>query len=142
MLPNKSPVRFVLLAVGCALLAGCSENNVVPVSGTLTFRGKPVTNAIIHFVPEKGRPSMGETDAQGKFTLTYDPQKKGAERGKHKVFVMRNSLADQSRPGVIPGMPIAVSAEEKEFFEKYDSSNSTVEVIIDKKTEDLKLTWD
>ena len=72
----------------CVLARRVRRNSgVVPVSGTLTYKGKPVTNAFINFVPESGRPSMGETDQSGRFTLTYDPQTKGAQVGKHRVFV-------------------------------------------------------
>jgi len=74
----RHPRRFFLLS-SCLLLAGCGGSGIVTVSGTLTYKGKPVTNAFINFVPaDGGRPSMGETDASGKFTLTYDPQTKGA----------------------------------------------------------------
>lgn len=129
------------LAVGF-LLAGCGSSGVVPVSGTLTYKSKPVTNAIIHFVPEKGRPSMGETDQNGRFTLVYDPQTKGAQVGKHRVFVMYNAAADASLPGTIPGEPPKLSPEMKEFFSKYSGEKSKAEVVIEKATDDLKLEWD
>jgi hypothetical protein len=126
----------------CFLLAGCGGSNVVSVSGTLTYKGKPVTNAYINFVPENGRPSMGETDQNGRFTLVYDPQTKGAQLGKHRVFVTHNPLADATQPDAIPGEPVKMSAELKEFFSKYSGEKSKVEVVIDKSTSDLKLDWD
>ena len=134
--------RYLALSVVGIAVVGCGESNVVPVSGTLTYKGQPVTNAIIHFVPEKGRPSIGETDPQGNFVLTYDPQIKGAERGKHRVFVQHNAIADQSKPGTIPGMPVALPADLKGFFNKYGGTNSKVEVVIDKAVRDLRLDWD
>jgi hypothetical protein len=85
---------------------------------------------------------MGETDAQGRFTLTYDPQTKGAQRGKHKVWVQRNALADQSDAGAVPGMPVALPADMKELFDKYSAENSKFEITIDKETKDLKLALD
>jgi len=115
---------------------------VVPVSGTLTYKGKPVTNAFVNFVPENGRPSMGETDQNGKFTLAYDPQTKGAERGKHRVFVQYNAVADAGRPGAVPGESPRLSNEMREFFTKYGGDNSKVQVVIDKSVSDLKLDWD
>jgi len=124
------------------LVSGCSGSNVVTVSGTLTYKGKPVTNAYVHFIPENGRPSMGETDQNGKFTLTYDPQTKGAQLGKHRVWVQYNSLADINQPGAVPGETPRMSKEWKEFFDKYGGDNSTVQVVIDKSISDLKLEWD
>ena len=115
----------------CVVVAGCGGSNVVPVSGTLTYKGKPVTNAFINFVPETGRPSMGETDQNGRFTLTYDPQTKGAQRGKHRVFVQHNAAADATRPGAVPGEPARLSPEMREFFDKYSGEKSKVEVVIE-----------
>jgi hypothetical protein len=136
------PLVVSAVAVACGLLTGCGGSNVVAVSGTLTYKGKPVTNAIIHFVPDTGRPSMGETGADGRFTLTYDPQTKGAELGKHRVFVMHNGAADANLPGAVPGVAPKMSSEMGEFFKKYSGEKSTVTVTIDKSTGDLKLDWD
>jgi hypothetical protein len=139
----RSSVRGLAFAsAACLLLAGCGGSNVVPVSGTLTYKGKPVTNAIVHFVPESGRPSMGETDRDGRFTLTYDPQTKGAQIGKHRVFVMHNAVADAGQPGTVPGQTPRLSGEMRELFDKYGGDKSKVEVVIDKATSDLKLEWD
>lgn len=131
-----------LTVLVCVLAAGCGGSNVVPVSGTLTYKGQPVPNAFIHFMPENGRPSLGETDQNGKFTLTYDPQNKGAERGKHRVFVQYNAVAAATQPGAVPGEAPRLSSEWREFFTKYGGDNSKVEVVIEKGTSDLKLEWD
>ena len=142
MISFKSGILTPALGFVCLLVAGCGESDIVPVSGTLTYKGKPVTNAHIHFVPDKGRPSFGTTDGQGKFTLTYDPQIKGAQRGKHRVFVEYNSIADQTRPGAIPGETVALPPDLRAFFDKYGGTNSKAEVTIEKATSDLKLEWD
>jgi hypothetical protein len=134
--------RSALMVLVCALAAGCEGSNVVGVSGTLTYKGKAVPNAFVNFVPANGRPSMGETDQNGRFTLVYDPQTKGAERGKHRVFVQHNPAADANQPGALPGQTPKLSNEWKEFFTKYSGDNSKVEVVIDKSTSDLKLAWD
>lgn len=132
-----------LASILCLTLAGCGNSGVVSVSGTLTYKGKPVTNAFVNFVPESGdRPSMGETDENGRFTLTYDPQTKGAQVGKHRVFVQHNTVADAGKPGSVPGMAPKMSSDMAEFFSKYSGDKSKVEVTIDKAVSDLKLTWD
>lgn len=138
------PRKFILFAFGflCLAFVGCGGTNVVPVSGTLTYKGKPVTNAFINFVPEKGRPSMGETDQQGNFVMTYDPQTKGVEVGKHRVFVQHNVVADQSRPGSIPGMPAVLPSDQRSLFEKYGGTKSKIEITVDRAIPDLKLDWD
>ena len=69
-------------------LAGCGKSDgIVPVKGVLTFKGKPVTNAWIDFMPEGGRMSSGQTDDQGHFKLAYDANKPGAMIGKHKLVL-------------------------------------------------------
>jgi hypothetical protein len=140
----RSSARASAFAVFvCGLLAGCGGSGVVPVSGTLTYKGKPVPNAFINFVPQGGgRPSMGETDQNGRFTLVYDPQTKGAQVGKHRVFVTHNATADANLPGSVPGMSAKLSPESRELFNKYSGENSKVEVVIDKSTRDIKLEWD
>jgi hypothetical protein len=87
-----------LVLLPCALLTlGCSSDpyNVVPVSGTVTFNGKPLAGAHVLFQPvrtgsdiEVGPESVGRTDAQGRFTLTtIEPERDGAMVGKHRVSV-------------------------------------------------------
>jgi hypothetical protein len=124
------------------LLTGCGDSNIVPISGTLTYKGKPVASAVVHFVPDQGRASLGETDAQGKFTLIYDPQNKGAVRGKHKVFVQYNSAEALSQPGVVPGMPIAPPKDLTELYDKYGATKSTIQVIVEKPESALSLNWE
>jgi len=139
--PSVRATAFAALV--CLLLAGCGGSGVVPVSGTLSYKGKPVTNAYINFVPEGGgRPSTAETDENGRFTLVYDLQTKGAKVGKHRVFVTHNTAADAGKPGTVPGMAPKLSTDTKELFNKYSGEKSKVEVVIDKATSDLKLDWD
>ena len=131
------------LAFVCLFLIGCGNSGIVFVSGTLTYKGKPVTNAFINFVPtDGGRPSIGETDASGKFTLTYDPQTKGAKMGKHKVFVTHNAVADAGKAGAIPGMPAVMSGDLQELFRKYNGDNSPILVEITKSEGNLELKWE
>jgi hypothetical protein len=119
-------------------LAGCGGSGLVQVSGTLTYKGQPVTNAFLDFVPENGRPSLGETDDQGRFKLVYAPKQDGAERGKHKVSVRPKQTATQ----IEPGKTAPVSRDMQAFFDKYSYEKSKVEVTIDKSKSDLKLDWD
>ena len=106
----------VSLASFCFLMAGCGSSGIVAVSGTLTYKGKPVTNAFVNF--------------------------KGAKTGKHRVFVAHNALADAGKPGLIPGMPAVMSGEQKELFRKYGGDNSKVMIEITKPEGNLELKWD
>ena len=61
---------FALLLCYC----GCSGSpaNVSKVEGTVTFDAEPLSGASVTFYPESGaRPSAGETDENGKYSLRY-----------------------------------------------------------------------
>src|SRR5262249_38277028 len=111
-----------------------------------TYKGTPVTNASIRFMPESGgRPSAAETDEEGRFTLSYDHNHDGALVGKHKVWVIprnRRPTTPAEQKAAIMGKKPPPSREMSAFFDKYSQKNSTVEVVIDKNTRELKLNWD
>lgn len=65
-----------LFAVGCG-----GDLKVAPVSGTVTLDGSPLERASVLFEPDKGRPSFGVTDGQGRYTLNYSMNERGAEVG-------------------------------------------------------------
>ncbi|TWT60675.1 hypothetical protein Pan54_13890 [Rubinisphaera italica] len=79
------------------LVMGCSSSEqmkgrvpVLPVSGTISFKGNPVVGAIVNFVSEDGNPvATGKTDSTGNYSLTtYDPDD-GAGLGKYVVLVTK-----------------------------------------------------
>lgn len=62
---------------GMLVLSGCSGNSpeIVPVTGTVTIKGRPYRNVLVTFVPTQpgldgNMKASGVTDAAGKFTLT------------------------------------------------------------------------
>jgi hypothetical protein len=124
------------------LLASCGDSNVVPVTGTLTYKSQPVKNAYIDFVPANGRPSWGETDEQGRFKLNYEQGRDGALIGKHKVWVRRKMTTAAEKEAVMMGKRVPESREMAEFFDKYSPERSKIEVEIDRNTKELTLNWD
>jgi hypothetical protein len=135
--------RFGLLAA-VLLAAGCSDDGpkVVKVSGTLTYRGDPVPNAAIHFVPEHGRPSWAITDAQGRFKVNYDADQDGAVVGKHKVYIEYRPTAQADVEVVMQGGRPKLAKEQAELFDKYGPERSPLTLDIKKSTSDLKLELD
>ena len=71
--------------VGCS---GASSVKVYPAGGTITYDGKPLEGATVMFVPAKGAPSDGTTDASGKYTIKTNG-KPGAPVGSNKVIVSK-----------------------------------------------------
>jgi hypothetical protein len=68
-------VALLLLVVGCSK----SGPDLAPVSGRVTLDGQPIAVADVYFHPEGEKsPSVGRTDADGRYVLGY---KRGVEGG-------------------------------------------------------------
>ena len=97
-------LRFVGLSL--ILCAGCGDSlQVAPVSGTITFEGKPLAGATITTQPiatgsqNPGPGSFGQTDDQGHFELELvKPARKGAIIGDHRVMISNAGASGGSEP--------------------------------------------
>jgi hypothetical protein len=102
-----SRMRFVvglsLFSLVLPVFAGCGNGmGVVPVEGTIMLDGQPLVGAEVIFRPADGRPSLGVTDANGKYTLRDDTDMMGALSGKYKVSISTSGEAAQSGSEVGP----------------------------------------
>jgi hypothetical protein len=77
--------------------AGCDDKTaeLSPVSGHVTYDGKPLAGARLMFQPEAadGSPSYGTADAQGRYELGFKRGVKGALPGWHRVRIDAGSGA-------------------------------------------------
>lgn len=89
-------VRRLGLLLMCAAALGCETGyrakadveRTVPVSGTLTFQGKPLEFFQVSVHPTDGsRVATGLADAEGKFVLGTNKLGDGAPPGKAKIAV-------------------------------------------------------
>jgi hypothetical protein len=79
-----------------AFVIGCGAETVkpnlekvVPVSGTLTYKGQPLEGYMVSFLPVDGRrPAVGVTDVNGKFKLGTNSADDGAPPGQCEVTVV------------------------------------------------------
>jgi len=126
---------FGLLA-GLLSAVGCDSGpKIVKVSGVATHNGQPVPNLRLNFLPDKGRSSMADTDANGRFTLRYDAEREGAIVGWHIV-----SGTPQDPGGAMDWKPPAVT---KTVAAKYgDQTKSPMKVEIKGPTDNLELKFD
>ena len=76
---------FLLCATsGC----GSSRPDTVPVRGTVTLDGQPVSGAAVLLIPsEGGRPAEGISDEDGSFRLSTFAHGDGALPGQHAVTI-------------------------------------------------------
>jgi hypothetical protein len=86
----------VLMPLGCGCLSGCGRKPqatgpvpTYPVTGTVTYQGKPLAEATVIFRLKEGTYSAtGRTDAQGKYKLsTFNPGD-GAPAGEYVVAIV------------------------------------------------------
>lgn len=91
---NSGNRRLVLLLgfpiVCLAALPGCegSSMKTAPVTGRITFNGKPVPQGVVLFVPlSPGPTATGEIHTDGTYSLTTFRNGDGAVLGTHKVVV-------------------------------------------------------
>jgi hypothetical protein len=82
---------FICFLLAALLLSGCSKHaDPIHVSGTVTFRGKPVRGGVVVIHPEVAKGNQGERGyaviKDGKFDTRLD-NGKGASPGSVKVVV-------------------------------------------------------
>lgn len=72
------------------VLAGCGNSGVelVPFSGVVREGNKPVSNALVKFIPTEGRESFARTDENGQFELMYTLGRPGIVPGEYDVMIM------------------------------------------------------
>jgi hypothetical protein len=88
---------YRLVVMSLLYCAGCGERlPVAPVSGRITFEGRPLAGAGITTQPiaqdtrNPGSGSFGLTDDQGRFELELvKPARKGAIIGEHRVMISK-----------------------------------------------------
>ncbi len=88
----RATVSVVVVLSGIMLVVGCSKSDApvtARVKGTVNYQGKPVPDATLLFVPDKGPPAFGKTDSAGNFELTTKSPNDGAAVGTHKVSVTK-----------------------------------------------------
>ncbi len=123
--------------VGAALLAllvccGCGEGlSVAPVSGTITYEGRPLAEASITTQPiasesgvNPGSGSWGKTDEEGHYQLeVVEPAIEGAIIGMHRVTISRSSESEED-----PWSDDPVVHRDRIWPKRYTDGSLTLEV--------------
>jgi len=99
-------------------LGGCSDSiPVVKVSGVVTYKGEPLEDASITFLPviSDGRVAVGITQSDGSFQLvTQAARSEGCLPGKYNITVHKTVLVDENGAlYVMPAEPVPGSAPQK-----------------------------
>jgi hypothetical protein len=88
---RRPHIAAMVLTVLLLSLSSCSDGRPkrFAVTGEVTYRGQPVNEAQVMFMPKGGRPALGVTDAEGRFTVTSFTVGDGAVCGEHIVCVSK-----------------------------------------------------
>ncbi len=129
-------VRFSLVVLAAALVAGCSGSSgpkTVPAKGTLTINGQPGDNVQINLVPVNASlpPASGNV-TKGSFELFSGAEgKSGASPGKYKVTLRQLASGEDQAAAYKTAKKGPPAPPKPTFPEKYlDASTSDKEVEI------------
>ena len=133
----------ISILVAFAILAGCGEEGpeLYSVKGLVTHQGRPVSNLLVSFVPEKGRSFSGRSDAKGEYILMLDENRPGVALGKYKVVVAYQSKDPGEEMAIMEGR-FQYPADVAAVLKKYSAASESplfVEVKDDGKDINLEL---
>jgi len=129
-------MKFNALILLCLLLpsltaCGSKGPERVHVSGQVLIDGKPLTHGFVRILPDGARPSLGQLEKDGRFTLEAKKEIPGVPLGEHPVEIHAIEVlnAGSQRRHVPP------------LYEDHAASN--LKVKIDGPTDNLviNLTW-
>lgn len=128
-----SKIFICLLSV--ALISGCGGGADLPtlhqLNGTVIHKDKPLSGVIIVFTPlAGGRPSYGNVDENGKFSMAFTNDAAGVAAGENIVTLMEPN-PDPDTPPLTPEM--------KTLFDKYGEGNSSLNVTVDSDQNNFEL---
>jgi hypothetical protein len=118
---------FVLVVLAAGLAGGCGGGpKIAPVSGVVKMKDKPLAQVQVEFYPEGNGPrAVGETDAEGRFTLTTDTGKSGALVGVNRVVLRDLSvMKDEFLGRAAEGRDMSTGKKPR-FVKPYDDPNTT-----------------
>lgn len=121
---GRLTVQVLILSL-FTVSSGCSDSgpvadtvDTVSASGTLTYKGKPLSGYQVNFQPVSGeRPARAISDTEGKFVLGTNDTGDGAAPGSHKVTVVWAAPSDDGMgeiiddPSKMPKAPIEIPAK-------------------------------
>ena len=143
----KTSITFgclVLALLGMMLLAGCDSGPAVaPVTGLVTQDGEPLAGAMVEFQPDKGAPSYGYTDENGRYEMNYQTDRKGALLGHHYISVRTEGEVTDPKTDMTVNVPETVPAEYNEETNRRIRSRARQEHVRhqDRRKTETTRTW-
>jgi hypothetical protein len=126
------PLHLVRVVLGLLLvvpLLGCADpsGGREAVSGEIRFKGQPLDQGTIQFLPAEGQDTTsGGSIQQGKYTVE---KLKGLKPGKYKVVISSGDPKQHAPPEEAPGAPFPLA---KERLPKEYNTASKQEAVVKK----------
>lgn len=121
----------MILLTAVAAVCGCSKppHVLTPVSGKVTYNGKPLQFGCVKFQPETGQWSRGVIQPDGAFNMVTPGEGDGAAVGMNKVSItcFENQDPAKQKNGKGMGMVLGRSLIPKKYT-LHDTSGLTVVV--------------
>lgn len=126
---------LILMGLVMAFLVGCggASGGRLGVTGTVTYKGAPVDNGSIEFIPHPGvKTTSGSSITNGRFSIPAD---RGLEPGNYTIKISAMDAVVAGEPGGLPGKdPV------EKIPAKYNSKSTLTEEVSPSKTKfDFKL---
>jgi hypothetical protein len=98
---RRPALLFVVLLTLAIASIGCKKGGpeLAPVSGKVTYQGKPLPFGSVIFQPESGRTSTGDIQPDGTFRMAIAGRGDGAAVGKNNVRIACFTNQDPSKKG-------------------------------------------
>ncbi|QDV71939.1 hypothetical protein [Botrimarina mediterranea] len=119
---------MALVVASCVVMSGCgSTQELAPVRGKVTYKGKPLTTGVVMFQPLSGPPARGRIQPDGTFELEMLGEGAGAPLGTNRVRVSsREPSADTATETALGKLLIP------KRYTDFATSGLTVEVAADR----------
>jgi hypothetical protein len=144
MMKMTRPISLIIL-VFLGFFTGCSPTKVpvFSVTGTVTYQGEPVENALVSFVPESSelRGASAMTESNGQFiVVTQGAKENGAMSGNYKILVIKLVEIDDAGNEIIRKPVVEYNPNNEQVEIQYKQKNLLPEKYAKRETTDLTVT--
>ena len=111
-------------------VAGCGKRGreLAPVTGNVTYRGKPVPFGYVMFQPESGQGALGVIQSDGGFRMVTNGEGDGAAVGKNRVRIACYEIQDPAKKKLAGGGEVPLG---KSLIPARYSSLDTSGIVVD-----------
>jgi hypothetical protein len=102
---SRGSLFFLVLALATVAAMGCGKSRrpMAPVTGKVTYQGKPLQFGTVILQPESGQYATGAVQQDGTFTMTTRGEGDGAAVGRNMVRIVCLEAQNPAKPVLANG---------------------------------------